>query len=233
MAVVSSAETPRENTGAPRSSSHHRGDGIGIAPCPVRAIPRPVGTAEAEDAFHAEHRQRERDPGDVDDRVEPGELVERDDLDVASLDPSLGLREPTEDPVGEVQRVRRQVGGVQQGPNARSTSRITPRGARGRTSARSARTPCSSTCSNSSSNGSSGSVARCARSSSTVGPGIHERAQRRIARDPGDAVEVGESYHGRLPRRGPRTTARALIVYFGTRRKPQVSGLVSGCIHRR
>ena len=27
-----------------------------------------------------------------------------------------------------------------------------------------------------------------------VGPRIHERAQRRIARDPGDAVEVGESY---------------------------------------
>jgi hypothetical protein len=27
-----------------------------------------------------------------------------------------------------------------------------------------------------------------------VGPGIHQRAKRRIARDPGDAIEVGESY---------------------------------------
>ena len=46
VAVVSSAETPRENTGAPRSSSTTVADGIGIAPCSDRAIPRPVGTAE-------------------------------------------------------------------------------------------------------------------------------------------------------------------------------------------
>jgi len=43
---VSSAATPRENTGAPRNSSSTVGVGTGMAPCSLFVMPSPVGTAE-------------------------------------------------------------------------------------------------------------------------------------------------------------------------------------------
>ena len=50
-----------------------------------------------------------------------------------------------------------------------------------------------------------------------VDPQVHERAEGRVAGDPGDAIEVGEPHPVGI-HVADRTAARALIVYFGTRK---------------
>ena len=69
------------------------GVGIGMAPCSLFVMPRPVGTAEEKTRSTPSSVSAERRPDEVHDRVESGRVVEPDRVGLAPRDARLGLGE--------------------------------------------------------------------------------------------------------------------------------------------
>jgi hypothetical protein len=159
-----------------------------------------------EDPLDAELRDGERRARDVDDRVDGADLVERHVLDVAVVHDGLRLGQAAEDAARERVRLGGEAGLVQEPADVR----VRPRDGAGtgphvhahRVQAvrlhvlgldleRLQRQACEP-----------------GRDVLEVGAGVDERAERHVARDAGDAVEVGDP-HGRPPRTMRSATSAA------------------------
>jgi hypothetical protein len=86
------------------------------------------GDRGGEGSLYPEHGEGERGARDVDDRVDRSHLVEGDQVDLLSVHPGLGLGQPPEDPLRQVERVRRECRRVEE----RADAGVRPDDARGR-----------------------------------------------------------------------------------------------------
>jgi hypothetical protein len=92
----------------PVSSSTTAGAGLGMIPCAARTMPRPTATGEEVMVVDAEHLECGAGADDVDDGVDPADLVEVDLVRRPAVQAALGLGEGLEhgrctllDPLGE------------------------------------------------------------------------------------------------------------------------------------